>query len=226
MEEGEPPEDHATAPLSGEDLAEIAVASSVAAAPSLADFLLHGSGIPMALAGGAFMAVINRFTINQTQALIEELRRRIAALERTAKLDRGRLDRLEASAFYPAVAANAVSAPRKTALYADLLAGAVSVDAPDDVDVESFVTTLQSLTPGEIELARQVHDLYEQNPAPVTFYPSVDSTYLYKRLEGAGLIAAQLQTGPPGAGLRTVGYEPTPTLTRLIELLRSGRAGL
>ncbi len=108
--------------FSGEDLAEIAVTSSIAAAPAFADFLLHGSGIPMGLAGGALLAVINRFTVDQTQKLIEELRRRVAALEGGAKLDRGGLERLEASAFYPAIAANAVSAPTKTELFADLLA--------------------------------------------------------------------------------------------------------
>jgi hypothetical protein len=51
-----------------------------------------------------------------------------------------------------------------------------------------------------------------------------DTDYSAKRLEGAGLVVPVLKGGPPGAGIvhsRVV--ELTPALTRLIELLRSGR---
>jgi hypothetical protein len=57
-------------------------------------------------------------------------------------------------------------------------------------------------------------------------YVGDDSDYLLKRLEGAGLVVPRHRTGPPGAGISVQGYEPTATLTRLVELLRTGRAGL
>jgi hypothetical protein len=125
-----------------------------------------------------------------------------------------------------------VSSPEKIDLYADLLAGAISIDAPDDVDVESFVSTLQLLTPREIGLARDVFDRWERNEdgsarmRGVNIYAGQDSEYFFSRLEGAGLVVPVQRTGPIGAGVRVEGYEPSPTLARLMGLLRSGRAGL
>jgi hypothetical protein len=219
--------------LTGEDLAEYAIEGSLAAAPSFADLLLHGSGIAMGAAAGALMAVINRYTLRQTQRLIEALQRRVAALEAAGKLNYERLEQLEESAA-PAIAANAVSTPEKTELFADLLAGSISIDVPDNVDVESFVSTLQTLSPSEIDIARRVYDLWENDHIEGTVVPprgynvhtGEDGDYYLKRLEGAGLLVPVVRTGPVGAGVRVEGYEPTHTLRRLTALLRHGRAGL
>jgi hypothetical protein len=45
----------------------------------------------------------------------------------------------------------------QTEFYADLLAGVVSKEAPEPIDVESFLATLQSLSVEEIKLARKIN---------------------------------------------------------------------
>jgi hypothetical protein len=83
----------------------------------------------------------------------------------------------------------------------------VSVDAPDPLDVESVVATLQSLSVQEIDLARQINDLWERNEGGVSntgVHPpwiGDDQDFHVRRLEGAGLIVPQTRTGPPGAGV-------------------------
>jgi hypothetical protein len=220
-------------PLTGEDALEIAVESSLAAAPSFADLLLHGSGIAMAGAVGALMAVISRHTQRQMLRLLEELQRRVQMLEANGELDHNRLRRLE-DTIAPALAANALSTPGKTELYADLLAGSLSIDTPENIDVEAFVSTLQTLSPREIDIARRVYDLWENDHVEGTVVPSrgynvetgEDGDYYLKRLEGAGLLAAVVRAAPVGGGIRVEGYEPTHTMRRLTALLRSGRGDL
>jgi hypothetical protein len=62
-----------------------------------------------------------------------------------------------------AVYANLFAVPEKTGLYADLLAGVVSTDAPDPLDLESFLETLQGLSVGEISLATDIYERWTKN---------------------------------------------------------------
>jgi hypothetical protein len=213
--------------LDKRDALEVAAGGAFAAGPSLAEMLVHGGGAVMAGATGSLMSLLNLYTRKQTERLFEELRARVLRLEDAGKLDRERLDRLGEMGAFQAAAANAVSSPEKTELYADVLAGVVSVDAPEALDVESLIATLQNLSVHEVDLARQMNDEWERERTHTGVqvpWTSEDRDYYASRLEGAGLIVPQVRTGPPGSGVHTRGYLPSPTLARLVRLLRAGRA--
>jgi hypothetical protein len=212
---------------------EVVSAASAAALPGLAELVVPGSGIPVAAAVGGLSRLLNGYGTAQSKNLVEELRERIARLEEEGKLDRERLDRLDELGGMQAVYANAFAVPEKTSLYADLLAGVVSTEAREPVDLEAFLATLQGLSVDEVGLATRMYDMWTKNEnfveqqEGVTAYAGEDTQYYLKRLEGAGLLVPRLKTGPPGAGVGpATHFAPTPTLQRLIELLRSGRAGM
>jgi hypothetical protein len=212
---------------------EVAAAGAALGVSSgLADlFLGPGAGIGVAGLSGALSTMLGRHAEKQSENLVEQLRERVARLEATGTLDRDRLERIEELGGPQAFYANALSGPEKTSYYADLLAGVVSTEAPDAIDVEAFLDTIQSLSPAEIELARNLYDRWEANEDGWAHMRGVylgggeDSRFYSKRLEGAGLLLARLPGGPPGAPIGDASqFEPTPTLARLLKLLRSGRA--
>jgi hypothetical protein len=200
------------------------------ALPSLADVFLPGAGIAVGGAGALAVSLFSRHAENQTRRLIAEVQERVSRLESAGQLDRERVGRWEELGGLQAISANALSAPAKTEFYADLLAGVVSTEAPEPLDVDSFLATLQSLSVEEIKLARKINDAWEKNEnaerstGVSAVWAGEDQAYYMKRLEGAGLIDPRTRTGPVGAGVSISGYEPTPTLGRLVQLLRSGRA--
>lgn len=207
---------------------DIVSAASAAAIPGLAELVVSGSGVPTAAVVGALTNRLGRYGGKQTESLIEGLRERVARLEEEGKLDRERLARLDELGGMQAVSANLFAVPEKTALYADLLAGVVSTEAPEVLDVEAFLETLQSLSVAEVSLAAEMYDRWEgmelmERQQGVTAHAGEDTQYYLKRLEGAGLITSILKTGPPGAGVTAGNFELTPTLERLIAVLRSGR---
>ena len=218
-------------PDRGAGALEVAGGAALGAASGLAELLLGPSaGIGVAGLGGALSVMLAGHAERQTDNLVEELRERVARLEASGKLDRDRLEHLEELGGPQAFYANALSGPEKTSYYADLLAGIVSTESPDAVDIEAFLETLQTLSALEIELARDVYDRWEANEDGEAQMRGTyagggeDSRFHTKRLEGAGLLLARLPGGPPGAPIGDASrFEPTPTLGRLIKLLRSGR---
>jgi hypothetical protein len=209
---------------------DVVSAASAAAIPGLAELVAPGSGIAVAAGVGGLSRLLGSYGRKQTENLIGELRERIARLEEEGKLDPDRFKRLDEMGGMQAVYANLFSVPEKTALYADLLAGVVSTEAPEVLDVEAFLETLQSLSVAEVILAADMYDRWErmelmERQQGVTAYAGEDTQYYLKRLEGAGLITPVLKTGPPGASVPPArNFELTPTLERLIQVLRSGRA--
>jgi hypothetical protein len=207
----------------------IGAGAVAAAAPSLADLFLSGSGAGVAFIAGGLSVLWGRHADQQTENLINAMRERLSQLEANGKLDRDRLGHLEAVGGLQAVWENAWSVAEKTTLYADLLAGLVSIDAPNEIDVEAFLDTIQSLSVQEISLVRAMYDTWEKNEnneqhegvSPPHW--SEDVAFFTKRLEGAGLVISHMRGGPPGAPPRPNGlFEPTPTLTRFVQVLRCG----
>jgi hypothetical protein len=209
-------------------LVQVAGGALLEALPRLADLFAPGAGVAVGAGGGILGALMNRHATKQTRSLIREVQERVSRLEAQDQLDRERLARLEELGGLQAMTANALAVEEKTVLYADVLAGLVSTEAPEGIDVDSFLATLQTLSVQEIELARQMYDSWERNENAAQSdgiqpgWIGEDHAFHLKRLEGAGLILPLGRTGPPGAGVRISGYELTPTLTRLVQLLRAG----
>lgn len=196
----------------------------------MAELIVPGSAIPVGAAAAVLTSWLGRHGERQTENLVEELRPRVERLAEERKLDQDRLGRLEELGGMQAVYANLFAVPEKTALYADLLAGVVSTETSDPVDLEAFIDTLQTLSVEEVSLAASMYDEWVKNEGTEQLEgvflrsPELDDTaYHAKRLEGAGLIVPRVRSGQLGSGTPTGRYDLTPTLVRLVRLLREGR---
>jgi hypothetical protein len=197
-------------------------------APHLADLLMPGTSAPIALSGDVIAGLLSRRVESQTRRLLEMLRDRIAKLEAQGHLHQDRFQRLEDDlGGLQAIAANALAVEAKTELYADMLAGIVSTEVTEPVDVESFLATLQNLSVQEVGIARAMYETWRSDKEQQAYgvYSPTDlgghAQYHMKRLEGAGPVEPVTY---PGRETRQKRYTLTPTLVQLVELLEAGRA--
>ena len=118
----------------------------------------------------------------------------------------------------------------KVRTVAAALVGATSVDRPRDLDVESVIAALVSLTPADLMAARRL----VEHLGPGTFPPppelGPDALFYMARLQAAGLLEsivlpASEPTARHGPGYRTdpaIEFRLTPTFGRILALLRAG----
>ncbi len=195
---------------------------------TLADVLMHpGWGAVVSATDAAVSTAISNHVRRQSEKFLERLQENLHRLESRSQLDHERLAGMEWEiGAVKALFANAQAGSEMAELYADLLAGIVSLDAPEELDVDALLSGLSTVPPRGIALARKLYEQEQTEPAaratglyPPNFGP--DQAVYLQRLEAAGLIAPRLEGGP--MGLRGGKYEPTPTLRRLIATLEEGR---
>lgn len=193
----------------------------------LADYIQPGAGSPIALAGGVAGHLVLRHAQRQVEQLLTELHDRVDLLDHLGRLDRERLDSIE-DLLGRAVIAAVADDPRKTEAYADLLAGIISTDSPAELDQDTLLRLLQTLSAGEVALAAELVRLYESDTfaAASGIVPpdwGADTVFYLKRLAGSGLIAEVPDSFGPPSKLTGGRVELTPTLQRLVSTLRNGR---
>jgi hypothetical protein len=118
----------------------------------------------------------------------------------------------------------------KVQTIAATLVGATSVDRPEDLDVESVMASIVSLTPADLASARRLAD----HLGPGTFPPpselGPDGLFFITRLQAAGLIESVAVNAAKPSGrhrvleevLPAIEYRFTPTFGRILALLRAG----
>lgn len=114
----------------------------------------------------------------------------------------------------------------KVRMLASVLVGATSTERPPDLDVESVVASLVSLTPADLDYARRLAEANCDNRfGPVQYpqdpVPDPDGHFRMMRLQGAGLVLAQGSGSMLGAG-PVLTYRLTETFWRILDLLRAG----
>jgi hypothetical protein len=114
----------------------------------------------------------------------------------------------------------------KVRTLASILVGSTSRDRPADLDPESAVASLVSLTPADLDYARKLVDAVKDKRFAYIDYahvpePGLDIQFRLMRLQGAGLLEAEGSGSMAGAGPK-LNYRFTPTMWRILELLRAG----
>lgn len=185
--------------------------------------------IAVPFVGGAFDAIVgtagSNVALERLETFLHELGDRIAALEE-AKRDPDVIERVIVDATIRAVRGSMETGDQtKVRTLASMLVGATSRDRPAELDAESAVASLASLTPSDLEYARQLVDAVKDNRfAHIDLgrveAPGPDAQFRLMRLLGAGLLEAE-GSGGIGAGPR-LHYRFTPTMWRILELLKAG----
>jgi hypothetical protein len=186
--------------------------------------------IAVPFVGGAFDAFAgtagSNIALDRMGIFIAELGERIAALE-DAKRDPDVTEEELVDATIRAVRGAIETGDRvKVRMLASILVGATSVDRPAELDPESVVASLVSLTPADLDYARRLVDTVKDNRfASIDFAqvaePGQDSQFRLMRLQGAGLLETEGSGGMLGGGPRA-NYRFTATMWRILELLRAG----
>jgi hypothetical protein len=171
----------------------------------------------------------SNIVLERLRALIEDLGIQIQRL--ADKQDRDVTEeQLLDSAIRAVRGATETGNREKVRTIAAALVGATSVDRPRDLDVESVIASLASLTPADLIAARRLSD----HLGPETFPPPPelgrDALFYMARLQAAGLLesavlSASERTARPGPGYRTdpaIEFRFTPTFGRILLLLRAG----
>jgi hypothetical protein len=171
----------------------------------------------------------SNIAIGRLSALIEDMGAQVGRL--ADKMDHEVTEEQLLDSAIRAVRGAAETGNReKVRTIAAALVGATSVDRPRDVDVESVIASLVSLTPADLIAARRLVDQL----GPGTFPPppelGIDGLFYVARLQAAGLLEsivlpASDRTARPGPGYRTdpaIEYRFTPTFGRMLGLLRAG----
>jgi hypothetical protein len=125
------------------------------------------------------------------------------------------------------------------------LAGATSVDRPHELDIETVMASLVSLTPADLtfaaDLARRARQAKVDRlnlppgqlvgPLPETFPPpagaGADRMFYIARLQAAGLLESVVLPAAPDVRINrrtepAIEFRFTPTFSRILELLQAG----
>jgi hypothetical protein len=203
-----------------------AIQAIMAGGMSLLSILAPPAGIAVAGATAYAMGAIGRRAQGASNELLEGLQSRLAALEAAEKLRRPEDQSEWDLAAHKAVFANAQD-PSKTADYADLLAGALSIDAPADLDLDALLTAVRDLPLGAIQIAREMFEYGRDHPGQHKQIPpnigGQDRQLLMNRLEATGLVERFFASRPIGSPGFTGEYTVTPSLIRLVQTLEASR---
>ena len=178
--------------------------------------------LPIDAAAGAWGGAIGADRLRATMAEVE------AAMARV----HGRLDSQldpEELVDYAIQALRGATETRdieKRRVLAAALVGAATTDRPADLDIAAVMAGLSSLTPADLQYARELADAVANNPYKIIDYlgppaTAADGTFHLLRLQSQGLVhgvapGAVIGIGP---GLQ---YRLTPTFWSVLELLRAG----
>lgn len=171
----------------------------------------------------------SNIALERLRALVEDLG---AQVERLA-------DKVDAAVSQDELLDSAIRAVRgaietgnreKVRTIAAALVGATSVDRPVDLDIESVIASLVTMTPGDLVAARRWMEIRGDATAPPPPELGPDAIFFVARLQAAGLLESVVLSASPrdarmGPGYRTdtaIEYRSTPTFRRILELLRAG----
>ena len=165
--------------------------------------------IAVPLVGGAFDALVgtagSNIALGRLRIFLDELAQRIAALE-DAKRDPEVTENDVLDATIRAVRGAMETGNRdKVRTLASILVGSTSRDRPADLDPESAVASLVSLTPADLDYARKLVDAVKDKRFAYIDYahvpePGLDIQFRLMRLQGAGLLEAEGSGSMAGAG--------------------------
>lgn len=171
----------------------------------------------------------SHIALERLRALIDDLGTQVAQL--TDKQDHAVTEeQLVDSAIRAVRGATETGSREKQTTIAAALVGATSVDRPRDLDVESVIASLVSLTPADLVAARRLVD--HLGPGTFAAPPELgpDALFYMARLQAAGLLESVIlpasdRTARLGPGYRTdpaIEFRVTPTFGRMLDLLRAG----
>jgi hypothetical protein len=203
-----------------------AVQAIIASGTSLLGILLPPAGVAVAGLNTLATGAISRRAQVAFEELLAGLQSRLEALEAAGKLRRPEDQSVWDVAAHKALFANPQD-PGKTSDYADLLAGALSIDAPGDLDLDALLTAVRDLPLGAIQIARGMIEYFRDHPPERKMIPPLiggDDRQLYlNRLEASGLIEKFYKFRPPAGAVFTGEYTATPSLIRLVRTLEASR---
>jgi hypothetical protein len=185
--------------------------------------------IAVPFVGGAFDALAgtagSNIALDRMGVFMAELGQRIAALEDAKRDPNVTAEELLDATIRSVRGAIETGDRIKVRMLASILVGATSVKRPPGLDAESVIASLVSLTPGDLQYARRLVDAVKDNRfASIDFAhvaePGQDSRFRLMRLQGAGLLETEA-TGVLDSGT-SLNYRLTPTIWRILELLRAG----
>ncbi len=179
--------------------------------------------------GGGFDAILgtagSNVALDRLRILVEELSHavdRVAVERRDSNVI---TDQLLDAAIRAVRGATETANREKVRMIAAALVGATSVDRPSELDAESALASLISLTSADLAFARMIAGRsVDQRYAVIDFKgidPGPDAQFRLMRLQGAGLIDSMGSGGGLGAGPK-LSYRFTPTMWRILDLLRAG----
>jgi hypothetical protein len=172
----------------------------------------------------------SNLVLDRLNVLVDELRQAIERMPAEKQDPTVTEERLIDPALRAVRGATETGDQEKVRAIAAALVGAISVDRPADLDVETALAALSNLTPADLRAARRLAD----HLGPATFPPPAelgpDSLFFVARLQAAGLLeSVVLPASPPGSrlgpGYRSdpaVEFRFTPTFGRILALLRAG----
>jgi hypothetical protein len=186
--------------------------------------------IAVPFVGGAFDALAgtagSNIALDRMGVFIEELTQRVGTLEDEKCDPKVTPEDLVDAAIRAVRGALETGDRDKVRTLASILVGATSTERPEDLDAESVIASLVSLTPEDLRYARRlVQVVIDKGSAYIDWghaaEPVLDSQFRLMRLQGAGLLETERTGGMMGAGPNFT-YRFTPTMWRILELLRAG----
>ena len=201
----------------------VARTSEAALAGYAANPAVRALVVAFPLAGGMLDALAGtagtNIAIERLRVLIEELTGSLERLE-GSKVDQDvTSDELIDAAIKATRGAIETGAREKVRTLAAALVGSTSSDRPPELDAESAIDSLVSLTPADLAFAR--HFTSQRGPFMTPHGLGPDPQFRMMRLQGAGLVESTPAEPVPGGSSR-FWFRMTPTFWRLLELLRAG----
>jgi hypothetical protein len=190
--------------------------------------------IAVPFVGGAFDALAGTAGSNLAQdrmsIFFEELGQRIAALEAAKRDPDVTVEELVDATIRALRGAIETGDRVKVRMLASILVGATSVERPAELDSESVVASLVSLTPADLHFVRRLSQLVKGSTFAAPSELGPDRLFFVGRLFGAGLLESVALDATPTSGLHrglvrtepAIEYRLTPSFWRILELLRAG----
>lgn len=172
----------------------------------------------------------SNITLDRLRVVMDEFGQRIATLEEAKRDPAVTVDDVIDATIRAVRGAIETDDTEKVRMLVSILVGATSIERPrPDLDAESVIASLVSLTPADLAYARTLVDA-PPDPQSAIFdlarvpTPGPDSQFRLMRLQGAGLLESEGSGGMlgPGHSGPTFRYRFTPTMGRILELLRAG----
>jgi len=170
----------------------------------------------------------SNLVLQRLEVLVEELRGAINRVPQEKQDPAVTAEQLIDAAIRAVRGASETASREKVQTIAAALVGGTSVDRPADLDLESALASLVSLTAADLELAR----VLAERASPFGFSPTgfigEDSLFHLGHLQAAGLLESVVRPGEDnrarglGRTEPSIEFRMTPTFHRILALLRAG----